>query len=226
MISTLCIGGVRAGLLGEGLFALILRWTCPYADAPARHSGAMFIVSTSGPHSVTLFCSLKTFSIGGWAENGSHHLSSHGSESSPRKPSLKSKQSPSCFPDSITFMPSPCLCPSCFISGSQLGFKSPNFRFSCNVDWCWSQDPGRVFLCFCHLLACSRNVVAWLQNSSVFMARWSRVPAPRLAVLSQSLHSYAWKQCSMLALPILLATQVIFRSCCPLLGLSPPSPHL
>lgn len=126
LISTLCIGGVRAGLSGEGLFALILRWTCPYADAPARHSGVMFIVSTSGPHSVTLFCSLKTFSIGGWAENGSHHLSSHGSESSPRKPSLKSKQSPSCFPVSITFMPSPCLCPSCFISGSQIGFKSPN----------------------------------------------------------------------------------------------------
>lgn len=92
-----------------------------------------------------LCCSLKSVSADGGGVGWQWHcpaLSSleqgvcthHSSESLHRR----ANNLPSCLPSFLRSLPSPCLCPSClpasgtvllcFISGTWLGFKIPNFR--------------------------------------------------------------------------------------------------
>lgn len=65
----------------------------------------------------------------------------------------------------------------------------------------------RVSWLFTHLLAHPRKVAMLLHSSLEFMARKRRELASSVTALSWIPCSYAWEQCSMLAPPVLLATQ-------------------
>lgn len=120
---------------------------------------------------------------------------------------------PSCVPDfchnpAFTLAMSELLYIRCMTEFQKYKFQRLLLRGSALIVW------SRVSTHFSHLLTCPRTAVTRSHSSSESMAKQSRNPAPNLTALSQHPFSYAWEQCSTLVVPILLATQRIFRPCC------------
>lgn len=109
---------VCAGLLGAGPAELILRLTYLSGDSTAGHRGALLGVSSSVPHLVVLFCSLKSVSANGWCGNVLAQFSSPWNREFIPVPlqkaltELQTITSPVSLA-SVTSPPSSCLCLNC-----------------------------------------------------------------------------------------------------------------
>lgn len=188
--------GVCAGLLGEGSAALVLRWTCPSGEAPARYSGVGIVVSSSSLHWGCCVVHSGLSVLMGWREMASPHcqVSREGvcACSCSGSPLRRANNLPFCV---LGFHQNhACVCAIylpvgtvflCFISGVLLGFKTPNFRSlaGCKptmIPW------GKVSL---HCGSCQFVPVKQLHSYRVseFMVKFSLKPTCRFAALNRFL---------------------------------------
>ena len=125
----------------------------------------------------------------------------------------KSKQSPDC----VRSLFSPCLClsclttisavPLCFISGSQLGFRTPNS--DTHKEYTSADALREVVIMLWLVLVYPRKAITYSNSGLEFIVKCSKKPASRYTALSQCLCSYIGEWGSMLALPVLLSLELL-----------------
>ena len=205
----------------EGPVVLILRWTCPSGDEHSGHRVWSLVSVASAPTKWHCFAPWRLSALDEWGENSLAQGLRVCVPVPTFQEALTEEQSELLL--CIWLLSDPCLhLAFVWTVLSQVqdwGSKLQILGTPVVQDLCWSS--GEV-------LAMLLPIISWRQESGGMITWWFRVyvrePVPRFITLGWNPHSYAWEQGSMMALPVLFATQGILRPHCTLLGLCLTSP--